>query len=73
MRLALPVDARLIDELEVGLVDDGSRSERVAVALAPHVARGDGLQLVVHEGKDFVKGFAPTVSKFPEQSGHDSR
>ena len=50
VRAALPVGPRLVDEFEVGLVDEGGRVECMTVALAPEALPGHRLQFIVDEG-----------------------
>ena len=52
----LPGDARLVDEAEIRLVDDGRRLERVARALSPELALGDLAQLRIDERHEPLDG-----------------
>jgi hypothetical protein len=45
VRAALPSYPALIDHLDVGLMDEGARRERVTAALVPKVAAGDPAEL----------------------------
>ena len=47
MHLTPPLDAALIDQSQVGLVDQGCRLQRVADLLLVEVAVGQGAQLIV--------------------------
>jgi hypothetical protein len=44
----------LVDQLEVGLVDEGRRGERVSRPLAAQMVVGDVLQFGIDEGEQFV-------------------
>ena len=60
MRAARPLGSSLIDQLDVGLVDEGRRVERViALPVLPLPARPRA-QLFINEGKQFVDGGAIT-------------
>ena len=58
VRAVLPVDLALVDEFQIGLVD---QSRGLQCAIAPftgHVARGDHVQLVVHQRHQAIEGIA---------------
>ena len=55
MRAVLPVDAPLIDQLYVRLVDQGRRLQRAVAALVGEMAAGDDVQLVVDERDELVE------------------
>jgi len=56
MRAATPVHSGLIDQLQVRLVNQGGRLQRVSETLAPHVERGPLTQLVVDEWQKVLSG-----------------
>ena len=55
MRAVLPPDLVRVDEPHVGLVDERRGLERVAGALAPHVAAREAAHLVVDERDEGVE------------------
>jgi hypothetical protein len=69
VRLALPVDARLIDELHVGFVDEGGRLEGVVVAFLGEVMAGEGAEFIVDEGEEFVSGTTVSAAELFEDLG----
>jgi hypothetical protein len=52
----LPVHVALIDQLDVGLVDERCGLERALAPLAPGVARRDDVQLVIDDRNQALKG-----------------
>ena len=65
----LPADAGLVDEPEVGLVDEGGGLEGVAAAFLAHVGVGELSELVVDEGEEVAGGGAVAVADADEQAG----
>jgi hypothetical protein len=55
VRSIVPVGARLIDELEIGLVHERGRGKRLHIATRGPVAMGDVAQLVVENGDETVE------------------
>ena len=58
MRAVLPVDAALVDELEVGLVDERRGLECAVPALTSPMTGGNDVQFVVHERYETVERLA---------------
>lgn len=70
------IGVALVDELHVGLVDEGGGLEGVIAGFAGHLAAGDEAHFVVDEGEEAVEGGgiaeAPGVEKFGDfvRAGH---
>ena len=56
MRAVVPLDARLIHELQIRFVHEACRVECVTGSLAPHLPVGDPAQLFVNKGEQPVHG-----------------
>ena len=46
----------LIDQTDVGFVDQGCRLQRVLAALAPEIGAGQAVQLVIDQRQELVDG-----------------
>jgi len=59
----LPLHALVIYKAHIGFVDESRGLEAVAGALAPHVAAGQAVELLINDGREFFQGgliaFAP--------------
>jgi len=66
MGAVFPIDAGLIDQLEVGLVDEGGGLECVIGALAAHVGTGDAAEFVVDERQKLIGSAGLAVLEFAE-------
>ena len=60
VRAVGPLRARLIHELEIRLVDEGGRAERVASALSSKMAVRDMSELVVDAREKLIERFLIT-------------
>ena len=69
VRAALPGDVLLLDEAEVGFVDEGGGLDGVAGALAAHVVAREPPQLVVDQRHQAFERRLVTVAPVDEQSG----
>ena len=58
----LPVDVALIEQLQVGLVDDGGGLQPVVPPLARELARGQRIELVVDERDQTVERVTAAVT-----------
>ena len=67
LRAVPPIDALLVDEPEVGLVDERGGLERVVRAFAPHVCAGEPAQLGVDEGKELLVGGPVALAPVDEE------
>jgi hypothetical protein len=67
VRAALPVGVRLVDQLQVDLVDERRRLQGVAGTLATHVAPGQPAQLGLDEGDELVERGPVPVAPVEEQ------
>src|SRR5262249_19016506 len=63
MGAVLPVDAPLIDQLQIGFVDEDGRLNGAVAPLARGAARRDDAQLVVDERNETIEGL--TVPALP--------
>ena len=66
----LPARLALVDQPQVGLVDEGGGLQGVAGVLAPEVALGLAVQLVVDDGHELVQGGGVTTAPGLEQTRH---
>ena len=69
MGALLPLDSRLIDELEVSLVNEGRRAERMVFALGSEPVVRDALEFLVHESHEAIERLLPSVPCRVEQLG----
>ena len=67
MRSVLPLDSVHVNEPDVRFVDQRRGLERVVRSLAPHVALGQGVELLVDERNELVEGRFVTVAPRQEQ------
>jgi hypothetical protein len=67
VRTVLPPHAMLVDELQVRLVHEGRRGQRVVSALAVEVPSGDAPQLGVHRLQQAVARLLLPVTPGQEQ------
>ncbi len=56
MRPPLPIDAGLIDQAKVGLVNQGGGLKRVVLALVPKMAGGEGAEFIVDQRHQLGRG-----------------
>jgi hypothetical protein len=65
----LPLDTAVVDELEVRLVDQLGRLERVVVRLLPTPVVSDALQFVVHGGQQVIDHLV-SLAETPKETGN---
>src|SRR5262249_9596617 len=70
VRAALPVRLRLLDETQIGLIDQGSRLQRMALSFASQVSRSKLAELPVNERHEFSLGSLGAVPPFRQQPRH---
>ena len=63
----LPAGAALIDELQVGLVDEGSGLQGMAGALAAELGAGDPFELLVDERRQLIHHRSIAAGKLGQQ------
>jgi hypothetical protein len=69
MCAVLPVDTSLIDQLQVGLVDQCGGLEGVVGSFPPQLARCDAAQLVVNERQQSIEGVPIAPGPIEEHRG----
>jgi hypothetical protein len=67
LRAILPVDALLVDQPQVGFVDERGRLEGMVRALPSQVAGGDPAKLVVDERQHPLAGVLVAVGRVEQQ------
>ena len=68
MRAILPIDQALVDESDVGLMDQGRRLQGVVGALAPKLARGHPAELRVDEWQQLGERSPVATTPIAEES-----
>jgi hypothetical protein len=67
VRAVLPLDVLLPDQLQVGLVNEGCRLQRMAGPLAREISLRQPLQLVIHDRHQLVERLPVSLSALDEQ------
>ena len=65
----LPSNCRLVDELQIDLIDQGGAGQRVVRTLAPQGAPGDSPEFTVNNGKEFRERLLTSVAPVDKQLG----
>ncbi len=73
MRPPLPLDARLVHQLHVGLVHQAGGEHGVAVALAAQLAAGEAPELAVDRRQQAVEGPAIAALDRHQEPGYLAR
>ena len=67
---ALPDRLGVINQLQVGFVENGGRLQRVADPLPAHVMVGEPVQFRMQQREQFPQRFLVSVAPFAKQLGH---
>jgi hypothetical protein len=67
VRATLPLRRRLIDEPQVGFVDEGGRVEGLVALPAPPLSLGDPVELIVDEREELGEGILVPRPQFLEE------
>jgi hypothetical protein len=70
MGTVLPVWAGLIHESYIGLMDESSWLQGVALALVPEMASRKSTEFLVHEWREVIEGTLVTLRPIDEKSCH---
>src|SRR5262245_46424513 len=70
VRPVLPMRIPLVDELKVGLVDEGGSLQGVIGPLTTPIAAGQPMQLVIDDRRQFGQGLLVALAPSQEQLSH---